>query len=167
MDEVVKYQPPKYISNWDGSFNKIKSGKSNYFRPNKEISKFKIEIKENNKLNVSKSSKGIYVILSNDFNFFYVGKTLAKLKQRLHSHIQKLTATNNNRYTTPYKWQKLAYKRYNDLKEKSVFLNDLKINFYHQNNFSSLTTRELENYLYKKYKNLLPNYTSLNDPKAI
>ena len=47
MDEVVKYQPPKYISNWDGSFNKIKSGKSNYFRPNKEISKFKIEIKEN------------------------------------------------------------------------------------------------------------------------
>ena len=34
------------------------------------------------------------------------------IKQRLHSHIQKLTSTNNNRYTTPLKWQKLAFNRY-------------------------------------------------------
>ena len=34
INEVINYEPPKYIPNWDGSFNKIKSGKSSYFRPN-------------------------------------------------------------------------------------------------------------------------------------
>ena len=167
INEVINYEPPKYIPNWDGSFNKIKSGKSSYFRPNKEFSNFNIVINNGNSLRLDENSKGIYIILSEKFNFFYVGKTLANIKQRLHSHIQKLTSTNNNKYTTPLKWQKLAFNRYKTLKAKSVFLNDLKISFYHQNNFSSLTTGELENYLYKKYKKLLPNYTSLNDPKAI
>ena len=31
----------------------------------------------------------------------YVGKTLGNLKQRLDTHIQKITATNNNQNTTP------------------------------------------------------------------
>jgi hypothetical protein len=39
INDVIGYQPPRYIPGWDGSFKKIKIGKSNYFRPNKEFSK--------------------------------------------------------------------------------------------------------------------------------
>ena len=71
--------------------------------------------------------------MSNDYKFFYVGKTLGNLKQRLDTHIQKITATNNNQNTTPYNWQKFSYQRYKNLKEKSVLLDDIKIYFYHFN----------------------------------
>lgn len=84
INEVINYQPPKYIPNWDGSFNKIKSGKSSYFRPNKEFSTFNINIINSNSLRLDEKSEGIYIILSDKFNFFYVGKTLANIKQRLH-----------------------------------------------------------------------------------
>ena len=167
INEVINYQPPKYISNWDGSFNKIKSGKSFYFRPNKEFSKFKIEINSNNPFNLNKKSEGIYVILSEQFKFYYVGQTIANIKQRLHSHIQKLTSTNNNRYTTPFKWQKLAFKRYSALKEDSTKLDDLKIKFYHLSEYSMCNVDELENNIYLKYKAIFPKYISLNDPKAL
>ena len=167
INEVINYEPPKYIPNWDGSFNKIKSGKSSYFRPNKEFSTFNININNNNSLRLDEKSEGIYIILSDKFNFFYVGKTLSNIKQRLHSHIQKLTSTNNNRYTTPLKWQKLAFNRYNALKEDSVKLDDLKIKFYHSSEYSSCSIDELENNIYLKYKALLPKYISLNDPKAL
>ena len=167
INEVINYQPPKYIPNWDGSFNKIKSGKSSYFRPNKEFSKFKIEINSNNRFNLNKKSEGIYVILSEQFKFYYVGQTIANIKQRLHSHIQKLTSTNNNRYTTPLKWQKLAFNRYNALKEESVKLEDLKIKFYHSSEYSMCSIDELENNIYQKYKAIFPKYISLNDPKAL
>ena len=167
INEVINYQPPKYISNWDGSFNKIKSGKSSYFRPNKEFSAFNIDINNNNSLRLNEKSKGIYIILSEKFNFFYVGKTLSNIKQRLHSHIQKLTSTNNKRGTTPVKWQKLGFNRYNALKEDSVKLDDLKIKFYHSSEYSMCNINELENNIYLKYKALLPKYTSLNDPKAL
>ena len=116
---------------------------------------------------LDEKSEGIYIILSDKFNFFYVGKTLANIKQRLHSHIQKLTSTNNNRYTTPLKWQKLAFNRYNALKEDSVKLEDLKIKFYHSSEYSSCKIDKLENDIYLKYKALLPKYISLNDPKAL
>ena len=167
INEVINYQPPKYIPNWDGSFNKIKSGKSSYFRPNKEFSKFKIEINSNNRFNLNKKSEGIYVILSEQFKFYYVGQTIANIKQRLHSHIQKLTSTNNNRYTTPFKWQKLAFKRYSALKEDSTKLDDLKIKFYHLSEYSMCNVDELENNIYLKYKAIFPKYISLNDPKAL
>ena len=167
ITKVIDYTPPKYIENWDGSFNKIKSGKSTYFRPNKEFSNFNIVINNGNSLRLDENSKGIYIILSDKFEFFYVGKTLANIKQRLHSHIQKLTSTNNNRNTTPLKWQKLAFNRYNVLKENSVKLDDLKIKFYHLSEYSSCNIDELENNIYLKYKALLPEYISLNDPKAL
>ena len=167
INDVIEYQPPKYISGWDGSFKKIKIGKSNYFRPNKEFSKFKIDISKNNQLNITNASRGIYVILSNDYKFFYVGKTLGNLKQRLDTHIQKITATNNNQNYTPYNWQKFSYQRYKNLKEKSVLLDDIKIYFYHQNNFLPFTINELENLFFKKYKKLLPTYLFLNDPKNL
>ena len=115
---------------------------------------------------MNKKSEGIYIILSDKFNFFYVGKTLANIKQRLHSHIQKLTSTNNNRYTTPLKWQKLAFNRYNVLKENSVKLEDLKIKFYHLSEYSVCNVDELENNIYLKYKAIFPKYISLNEPKA-
>lgn len=167
INEVINYEPPKYIPNWDGSFNKIKSGKSSYFRPNKEFSTFNININNNNSLRLDEKSKGIYIILSDKFNFFYVGKTLANIKQRLHSHIQKLTSTNNNRYTTPFKWQKLSFNRYKVLKEDSVKLDDLKIKFYNSSEYSLRNIDELEKDIYRKYKALLPNFISLNDPKAL
>ena len=167
INEVINYQPPKYIPNWDGSFNKIKSGKSSYFRPNKVFSTFNIDINNNNPLRLNEKSEGIYIILSEKFNFFYVGKTLSNIKQRLHSHIQKLTSTNNNRYTTPLKWQKLAFNRYNALKEDSVKLEDLKIKFYHLSEYSMCSIDELENNIYQKYENLLAEYISLNDPKVL
>ena len=166
INQVINYQPPKYISNWDGSFNKIKSGKSFYFRPNKEFSTFNIDIINDNPLRLNEKSEGIYIILSDKFNFFYVGKTLSNIKQRLHSHIQKLTSTNNNRYTTPLKWQKLAFNRYNTLKEDSVKLEDLKIKFYHLSEYLMCNVDELENYIYLKYKAIFPKYISLNEPKA-
>ena len=96
-----------------------------------------------------------------------MGKTLSNIKQRLHSHIQKLTSTNNNRYTTPLKWQKLAFKRYNTLKEDSVKLEDLKIKFYHLSEYSMCSIDELENNIYQKYKRLLADYISLNNPQAL
>ena len=167
INEVINYDPPKYIPNWDGSFKKIKSGKSSYFRPNKEISTFNIKIKNTNSLRLDEKSEGIYIILSDKFNFFYVGKTLANIKQRLHSHIQKLTSTNNNRYTTPLKWQKLSFNRYNILKEDSVKLDDLEIKFYNSSEYSLLNINELEKDIYRKYKAILPNFISLNDPKAL
>ena len=167
INEVINYQPPKYIPNWDGSFNKIKSGKSSYFRPNKEFSAFNIDINNNNSLRLDEKSEGIYIILSDKFNFFYVGKTLSNIKQRLHSHIQKLTSTNNNRYTTPLKWQKLAFNRYNVLKEDSVKLDDLKIKFYHLSEYSMCSIDELENNIYQKYKAIFTKYISLNDPKSL
>ena len=84
----------------------------------------------------------------------------------MHSHIQKLTSTNNNKYTTPLKWQKIAFNRYNALKEGSVKLDDLKIKFYHLSEYSSFNINELEKHIYSKYKSLLPNYISLNDQNA-
>ena len=33
ITKVVDYYPPKFVENWDGSFNKIKIGKTYYFRP--------------------------------------------------------------------------------------------------------------------------------------
>ena len=167
INEVINYEPPKYIPNWDGSFNKIKSGKSSYFRPNKEFSTFNIDIINDNPLRLNEKSEGIYIILSDKFNFFYVGKTLSNIKQRLHSHVQKLTSTNNNRYTTPLKWQKLAFNRYNALKEDSVKLEDLKIKFYHLSEYSMCSIDELENNIYQKYRMLLAEHISLNDPKAL
>ena len=71
INEVINYQPPKYIPNWDGSFNKIKSGKSSYYRPNKEFSTFNIDIINDNPLRLNEKSEGIYIILSDKFNFFY------------------------------------------------------------------------------------------------
>ena len=166
INEVISYEPPKYTPNWDGSFNKVKIGKSSYFRPNKEFSNFNIDIIDNNPLGLNNNSDGIYVILSEKFKFVYVGKTLSNIKQRLHSHIQKLTSTNNNKYTTPLKWQKIAFNRYNALKEGSVKLDDLKIKFYHLSEYSSCNINELEENIYLKYKSFLPDYISLNDPKA-
>ena len=167
INEVISYEPPKYTPNWDGSFNKVKIGKSSYYRPNKEFSNFNIDIIDNNPLGLNNNSDGIYVILSERFKFVYVGKTLSNIKQRLHSHIQKLTSTNNNKYTTPLKWQKIAFNRYNALKEGSVKLDDLKIKFYHLSEYSSCNINELEENIYLKYKSFLPDYISLNDPKVL
>ena len=167
INEVISYEPPKYTPNWNGSFNKVKIGKSSYYRPNKEFSNFKIDIIDNNPLGLNNNSDGIYVILSEKFKFVYVGKTLSNIKQRLHSHIQKLTSTNNNKYTTPLKWQKIAFNRYNALKEDSVKLDDLKIKFYHLSEYSSCNINELEENIYLKCKSFLPDYISLNDPKVL
>ena len=81
--------------------------------------------------------------------YFYIGKTLSNIKQRLSSHIQKLTCTNNNKNTTPKKWQKISFKRYKLLGKESVNLNDLFINFYHRDGDSTISLEQFENLIYK------------------
>ena len=72
ITKVVDYNPPKFVENWDGSFNKIKIGKTYYFRPNKEFSNFKLKINENNLLNLKTNSEGIYVIVDKYLKYFYI-----------------------------------------------------------------------------------------------
>ena len=72
ITKVVDYYPPKFVENWDGSFNKIKIGKTYYFRPNKEFSNFKLKINENNLLNLKTNSEGIYVIVDKYLKYFYI-----------------------------------------------------------------------------------------------
>ena len=72
LDQIIDYDPPKYIPNWDGSFKSHKYGKSFYIRPNKESSSFNLKIKDYNPLGISKESIGIYVIVNDLMNFFYV-----------------------------------------------------------------------------------------------
>ena len=167
ITKVVDYCPPKFVDNWDGSFNKIKIGKTFYFRPNKEFSNFKLKINENNLLNLKTNSEGIYVIVDKYLKYFYIGKTLSNIKQRLSSHIQKLTSTNNNKNTTPKKWQKISFKRYKLLGKESVNLNDLFINFYHRDGDSTISLEQFENLIYKEYKESFSDFTFLNDPKAL
>lgn len=167
ISNVVDYYPPKFVGNWDGSFNKIKIGKTCYFRPNKEFSNFKLKINENNLLNLKTNSEGIYVIVDKYLKYFYIGKTLSNIKQRLGSHIQKLTSTNNNKNTTPKKWQKISFERYKKLGKESVNLNDLFINFYHKDSNSTISLGQFENLIYREYKVSFSDYTFLNDPKAL
>ena len=56
---------------------------------------------------------------------------------------------------------------YKVLKEDSVKLDDLKIKFYNSSEYSLRNIDELEKDIYRKYKALLPNFISLNDPKAL
>ena len=61
-------------------------------------------------MKLNEKFEGIYVIVNEQLKYFYVGLTKKNIKQRLHSHIQKLTASNINQYDTPKNWQILAYK---------------------------------------------------------
>ena len=167
LDQIIDYDPPKYIPNWDGSFKSHKYGKSFYIRPNKESSSFNLKIKDYNPLGISKESIGIYVIVNDLMNFFYVGKTINNIYQRLSSHIQKITATNNNKNTTPVKWQKLGFERYNKLQEKSVLIDDLQLSFYDLSEFEGYDIDDLEALIYLYNRETLRGHKSLNDPKQI
>ena len=74
---------------------------------------------------------------------------------------------NNNKNTTPKKWQKISFERYKKLGKESVNLNDLFINFYHRDGDSTISLEQFENLIYKEYKESFSDYTFLNDPKAL
>ena len=100
--------------------------------------------------------------------YCYIGLTRKNIKQRLHSHIQKLTSSNINAYTTPKFWQKLSFERYKILKDKSVDISDDKILIFSTNDKElknialNKDLEDLEALIYCNLRKLLKNYSFLN-----
>jgi len=171
LSNVIDLKKPEYFDNWNGSFKKYfygKDKKSKHERPNRPLTKLNFTFKKNNALQLYENFEGIYVIVNEKLKYFYVGLTKQNIKQRLHSHVQKLTGSNINQYDTPKNWQILAYKRFKLLKEKSVNVDDHKITIF------SINDREIKNIIdlkdikifeaiiYCNIKKIYKNYERLN-----
>jgi len=158
LDMVFEYSPPKFYPNWNKQYNSIslgKSSKSNYKRPAKQLSNFKLKLNDHNKLNLSEESKGIYLLYKNN-QFFYVGQTNKMIVQRFNAHIAKITSTNNNSHDHPMKWQQCAIQRYDKLQEDSVLISDLNIYF-----FDLLTFQDFLNNRNNEIKALINEFEAL------
>ena len=128
LSKIINLQKPEYFSDWDGSFKNYYYGKNRkHERPNKAKTTLNFTFKKNNPLSLNENFEGIYCIINSLMKYCYIGLTRKNIKQRLHSHIQKLTSSNINAYTTPKFWQKLSFERYKILKDKSVDISDDKI----------------------------------------
>jgi GIY-YIG catalytic domain. len=139
ITEIFEYQPPVFYK-WEGTHtpdNKIiyydKYPKEE--RPIREKAKFTCRLKLNNKIRLSKESNGIYLLRNH--KAFYVGKTDARIEQRMHAHITKITAT-HTRHSHGKEWQKFARSRYEELKENSLKIDDFKITFFDYYKFKNL-----------------------------
>ena len=166
LNNILDYSPPEYFSNWDKTYRKVKHGKSYYLRPNKPKTSFKTPAKAINPLNLNGKSSGIYALINNKFNFFYVGRTTKNLSQRIRTHIQKLTSSNTIANAVPEKWQMMAIKRYNQLKSKSVGIDDLKITFFHLHK-NNLDIKDLEAEIYHGTKKIYKRFETLNTERQI
>lgn len=172
LDEIIDYNPPKYEPNWNKKFKPKYDGKE--WVPDKKKGNFEFRFKVKNPLNLNNDVKGVYLIIGTQIKFFYVGKTDNNFNQRLNSHIQKITATNLEKWTTPKNnWQPFVIKRYEELKEKSVYLNDVKITYYYAddfieilNNVSDIET-ELESVIFYYFKKKLNDSLILNSLSQI
>ena len=171
LSKIIDLKKPQYFNNWDGSFKKHfygKDQKSKHERPNRPLTKINFTFKKNNPLKLNEKFEGIYVIVNEQLKYFYVGLTKKNIKQRLHSHIQKLTASNINQYDTPKNWQILAYKRYMLLEEKSVSIDDDKITIFSIDDeiisgiVENKDIRILEALIYCNLKKMYKNYEALN-----
>lgn len=171
LSKIIDLKKPQYFDDWDGSFKKHyygKDKKNKHERPNRPLTKINFTFKKDNPLKLNKNFEGIYVIINQQLKYFYVGLTKKNIKQRLHSHIQKLTASNINQYDTPKNWQNLAYKRYKLLKEKSVSISDEKITIFSINDkeimniIETKDIRILEALIFCNLKKKYKNYESLN-----
>ena len=169
LSKIINLQKPEYFSDWDGSFKNYYYGKNRkHERPNKAKTTLNFTFKKNNPLSLNENFEGIYCIINSLMKYCYIGLTRKNIKQRLHSHIQKLTSSNINAYTTPKFWQKLSFKRYKILKDKSVDISDDKILIFSINDKElknialNKDLEDLEALIYCNLKKLLKNYSFLN-----
>ena len=169
LSKIINLQKPEYFSDWDGSFKNYYYGKNRkHERPNKQKTTLNFTFKKNNPLSLNENFEGIYCIINSLMKYCYIGLTRKNIKQRLHSHIQKLTSSNINAYTTPKFWQKLSFKRYKILKDKSVDISDDKILIFSINDkgLNNLALNkdleDLEALIYCNLRKLLKNYSFLN-----
>lgn len=169
LSKIINLQKPEYFSDWDGSFKNYYYGKNRkHERPNKAKTTLNFTFKKNNPLSLNESFEGIYCIINSLMKYCYIGLTRKNIKQRLHSHIQKLTSSNINAYTTPKFWQKLSFERYKILKDKSVDISDDKILIFSTNDKElkniaiNKDLEDLEALIYCNLRKLLKNYSFLN-----
>ena len=169
LSKIINLQKPEYFSDWDGSFKNYYYGKNRkHERPNKAKTTLNFTFKKNNPLSLNENFEGIYCIINSLMKYCYIGLTRKNIKQRLHSHIQKLTSSNINAYTTPKFWQKLSFERYKILKDKSVDISDDKILIFSTNDKElknialNKDLEDLEALIYCNLKKLLKNYSFLN-----
>ncbi len=173
LSKIINLQKPEYFSNWDGSFKNYYYGKNKkHERPNKPKTTINFTFKKNNPINLNENFEGIYCIINSLMKYCYIGLTRKNIKQRLHSHIQKLTSSNINAYTTPKFWQKLSFKRYRILKDKSVDISDDKILIFSINDeklkniAQKKDLEDLEALIYCNFRKLLKNYSFLNSENS-
>lgn len=169
LSKIINLQKPEYFSDWDGSFKNYYYGKNRkHERPNKAKTTLNFTFKKNNPLSLNENFEGIYCIINSLMKYCYIGLTRKNIKQRLHSHIQKLTSSNINAYTTPKFWQKLSFERYKILKDKSVDISDDKILIFSTNDKElknialNKDLEDLEALIYCNLRKLLKNYSFLN-----
>tara|TARA_E500000178_G_C16819784_1_gene660952 strand:- start:120 stop:728 length:609 start_codon:yes stop_codon:yes gene_type:complete len=168
--EIINYSPPQYDSSWNKKFIKYNPSKR---VPDKKQSKFDFDFKQSNPLNLNNDCLGVYLILSIPTNFAYVGCSNKNLKQRFETHIQKITATNLNRYYTPINWDTFIITRYEKLKDKSIFLTDLKLTFFNCFDFKEILQdtgnqeEELEAIIYYFFKKKLKDFNFLNTENSV
>lgn len=169
LSKIINLQKPEYFSDWDGSFKNYYYGKNRkHERPNKAKTTLNFTFKKNNPLSLNENFEGIYCIINSLMKYCYIGLTRKNIKQRLHSHIQKLTSSNINAYTTPKFWQKLSFERYKILKDKSIDISDDKILIFSTNDKElknialNKDLEDLEALIYCNLKKLLKNYSFLN-----
>ena len=139
IEKIIDYTPPKYDPNWNKKFKQV--DKSTWI-PDKKKGHFKFSFKKNNLLKLDNNVTGVYLIIGDEIKFFYTGYTKNNLVQRFITHIQKITATNLGRWYTPKKWQPFIIKRYEVMKNRSVLLNDIKLSYFHSNNFIKILNNE-------------------------
>jgi len=169
LSKIINLQKPEYFSKKDGSFkNYYYSKNKKHKRTNKPKTTINFTFKKNNPINLNENFEGIYCIINSLMKYCYIGLTRKNIKQRLHSHIQKLTSSNINAYTTPRFWQKLSFKRYKILKDKSIDISDDKILIFStydkelKNIALNKDLEDLESLIYCNLKKLLKNYSFLN-----
>ena len=169
LSKIINLQKPEYFSDWDGSFKNYYYGKNRkHERPNKAKTTLNFTFKKNNPLSLNENFEGIYCIINSLMKYCYIGLTRKNIKQRLHSHIQKLTSSNINAYTTPKFWQKLSFERYKILKDKSIDISDDKILIFSTNDKElknialNKDLEDLEALIYCNLRKLLKNYSFLN-----
>lgn len=176
LSDIINLEKPQYFKDWDGSFKKHfygKGKKNKHERPNRPLTKLNFSFKKNNSLDLYEKFDGIYVIINEKLKYFYVGLTKNNIRQRLHSHIQKLTGSNINQYDTPKNWQVLAYKRFKMLKEKSVGVDDEKITVFSINDkkISNIIDLKdikiLEAIIYCNLKIIYKDYEPLNGENSL
>ena len=168
--DIIDYSPPLYDPSWNMKFKKYDASTR---VPDKTKSKFFFDFKKKNPLNLVSDKLGVYLILGTTVNFAYVGCSDKNLKQRFKTHIQKITASNLERWYTPINWDAFIIKRYEKLREKSVLLEDIKLTFFDYTNFEKILDNkndpktELEAIIFFYFKSKLEKNTLINTEKQV